>query len=180
MSTTDESRGEPLHPAYFQTRFRQEADQRTDWPEQFAIISAHATTGEQWSAEQNKTAHEALGHELERLDVWIASVTGYSPETGHAEPSYAAVLPLDEARALGRQFQQDAIFHVRGDELSLTRCHECSQVVPVGSFRERLDSVNEYGHSDAATDDDDPWPRISDERFRASIDARTASDHQHG
>jgi len=138
MSPTDERKSEPLHPAYFQTRFRQEVDKRTDWPEQFAIISAHATTGEQWSGEQNDAAHEALYQEIERRDVWIESLTGYSPDTGHAEPSYAAELPLDEARALGEQFRQDAIFFVRGNDLSVTRCAPDSPLVLVGGFRERL------------------------------------------
>lgn len=139
MSPTDESKGEPLHPAYFHTRFRQEEGGQTDWPEQFAIISAHATTGERWSAEQNEAAHEALYHELEHRNVWIECLTGYSPDTGHAEPSYAAVLPLEGARALGRQFRQDAIFYVHGDKLSVTGCAPDSPLALVGGFRARFD-----------------------------------------
>lgn len=75
---------------------------------------------------------------LRTLGVWNHPVLGFSTESDHAEPSWAAELPLERGRALGRRFLQDAIFHVRGDHLSVTHCEEGSPLVPVGSFRERL------------------------------------------
>jgi hypothetical protein len=39
----------PLDPAYFETRFRCDGPLPV-WPTRFAIISAHATTGERWDA----------------------------------------------------------------------------------------------------------------------------------
>lgn len=49
-----------IHPAYFRTHFRAEAP-ISDWPSVFAIITAYATTGETWTAEENEIAD----HELE-------------------------------------------------------------------------------------------------------------------
>ncbi len=163
-----------MHPAYFNTRFRLAGDEAPDWPEEFVIISAYATTGERWSPDENAAADDALHGELRRRNVWIDYLTGYAPDRGHAEPSFAVNLTLDDARALGRRFRQDAIFHVRGDDLSVTHCHDGSELVPVGSFRERVDVAGRVGR--LGEDESDPWPRISPERFRQSIEARLVDD----
>src|SRR6516225_1853575 len=55
---------------------------------------------------------------------WMVRLFGYSPTSGHAEPSWAADLPLDEGCNIGQRFRQDAIYHVKNDELSVTRCDE--------------------------------------------------------
>ena len=130
-----------LHPAYFGTRLRWEGEEVPEWPEEFVVISAYATTGERWSDEENEAAHAALYDELSKRGVRIDFVTGYEPQSGHAEPSYAVALPLDEARELGRSFRQDAIFCVRGNELFVTRCEDGSSLVAVGRFSDRLDLV---------------------------------------
>ena len=40
---------EPMNPSYFETHFRLETP-ISDWPCEFVIITAHATTGESWTA----------------------------------------------------------------------------------------------------------------------------------
>lgn len=126
-----------VHPAYFETRFRVDAAPSA-WPAEFVILSAHATTGERWPDVENERAHAALLRELADLGVWMLQLTGFSPTTGHAEPSVAAELDLARARAIGRRFRQDAIYHVRDDALSVTRCGEADPLVPVGSFAARV------------------------------------------
>ena len=130
---------ETMHPAYFTTRFRSSDLPLADWHDEFVILSAFATTGESWTEEENEAADDALRRKLVQRGLRFARVTGYDPETGHAEPSYAVTLTLPEARELGRLFHQDAIFHVSGDALSVTRCILGDALVPVGSFREKLD-----------------------------------------
>ena len=128
-----------MNPAYFETHFRIAAGTAPDaWPIEFAIISAYATTGEHWSVDQNQTADRMLETEIRNRSVWLRRIVGYSPVSGHAEPSWAVELPCDDARQLGRCFKQDAIYYVRGDELFVTRCDDGSQLVPVGGFRGRL------------------------------------------
>jgi hypothetical protein len=126
-----------VHPAYLETHFRQEQP-FSDWPEEFAIITAFATTGETWTAEQNESADRALEDELQGSGRWYQRLTGYSPTTGHAEPGWAVEIPLAEACNLGLRYLQDAIYFVSGDELRVILCDESGERLLIGSFRERV------------------------------------------
>jgi hypothetical protein len=103
------------------------------------IISAYATTGERWTDAQNERADRALHDELRARGTWTERITGFSPKTDHAEPSWATELSLAAGLDFGRRFRQDAIYHVLDDELSVTRCDPPGDVVPVGAFRIRVD-----------------------------------------
>ena len=74
-----------MHPAYFETHFIV-ADGPHDWPEQFAIITAYATTGEAWTDQQNEAADQALEAELRATGKWMRRITGYAPPTRIASP----------------------------------------------------------------------------------------------
>jgi hypothetical protein len=126
-----------FHPAYFNTRFRVE-QMPSSWPESFVIVTAYATTGEQWSDEENERADEALRRRLNELDVWITRITGFYHGIGHTEPGWAVEIDLATGIGLGRDYRQDAIFHVEGDRLAVVSCAE-QDVAAVGSFRERVD-----------------------------------------
>ncbi len=127
----------PLHPAYFNIAFRTEAPV-LEWPAAVVIIAAYATTGETWSAERNQEADQRLHAELLERGCAPIRITGFDPATGHAEPSWAVVLPLDEALAVGRDFLQDAIFVVEGDALLVAPCNRPQASQAVGHFRERV------------------------------------------
>ena len=74
----------PINPLYISTFL----DLGPDWseqPEEFAIISGYATTGEKWSAERNQQADERLYQRLLEKGTWVRRVTGYAPDTGHNE-----------------------------------------------------------------------------------------------
>jgi Protein of unknown function (DUF3293) len=134
-----------IAPAYLETHFRQERS-LVDWPEQFAIITAYATTGEVWTAEGNESADRALAGGLRASGRWHERITGYSPSTGHAEPGWAVEMDLQEACDLGLRYLQDAIYFVSGDELWVSLCAEPRERVLVGGFRQRL-------HNNPTTDD---------------------------
>ena len=123
---------------YYETRFRVKHP-KPDWPIEFVIISAYATTGESWTTHQNEAADSKLKDTVLTRSSWSIRVIGYSPVSGHTEPSWATDIPLNEARNVGRQFHQDAIYHVKHDELSVTYCDDKIALVRVGSFRERID-----------------------------------------
>lgn len=125
------------HPAYFNIAFRTDTPVQ-EWPAAFVIISAYATTGETWSAERNAVADQRLHAELLRRACTPKRITGYDPETGHAEPSWAVELPMAEALAVGRDFLQDAIFVVQGDDLLVALCNNPQVPQTVGHFRERM------------------------------------------
>lgn len=126
------------HPAYFDVRFRGDPLPEC-WPREFAVITAYATTGEQWSATENLAADQRLTRQIRESGFWHVRLTGYSPRDGHAEPGWALQVSLDQARELGREYLQDAIYWIADDQLWVTKCGERSPLVRVGSFRERLD-----------------------------------------
>lgn len=130
-----------MHPAYLETHFWEE-DPCTEWPTQFAIITAYATTGETWTREQNDIADQNLATELRMTGRWLKRLTGYSPETGHAEPGWAVHLSLAEACEIGCRYKQDAIYFVIVGSLHVTPCDSAKRgLVAVGAFRERVSSL---------------------------------------
>jgi hypothetical protein len=127
-----------LRAAYGVTRFRDVAA-GVHWPEAFVIITACATTGSTWTPEREAAEDQLLRSALENRGVWHTRITGYHPETGHAEPGWAAELSVADGCALGRAYRQDAIYTVEGDELRVVLCEEPQRAERVGGFRERLD-----------------------------------------
>lgn len=127
-----------MHEAYFHTRFRC-SDPGITWPDRFVILSAQATTGEHWSEAENDAADRQLEKALGDSDCWYCRLTGYSPDTGHAEPSWAADLAPEAGLELGRTFLQDAIYVVADGELWLLDCDNPIVREYVGPFVERLD-----------------------------------------
>lgn len=112
-------------------------------PEEFAIITAHATTGETWSDKENSVADRKLKNTLGHKSDWLMRITGYSPVSGHREPGWAAELNFQEACDIGRHFKQDAIYFVKKDKLYLSYCDARRALVPVGNFAERLHITQE-------------------------------------
>lgn len=127
----------PMTPAYFDTHFLA-VEPPTHWPSAFAIITAYATTGETWTSARNEAADRELETLLRERGCMIGRVTGYSPQTHHAEPGWAAALTWQDACDLGQQFRQDAIYWVAGDDLSVTFCDARRALVTVGSFHDRV------------------------------------------
>ena len=130
-----------MNPVYFETRFAVDPTW-DDRPDEFAIVSAHATTGETWTPLENAAAHSRLTDELRALGVWMRAITGYSPTSTHAEPGWAVAIGFDAACDLGRRYLQDAIYFVRDDALFVSYCDERRGFVSVGAFRERVDLVS--------------------------------------
>jgi hypothetical protein len=126
-----------MHQAYFEILFDSH-DFCGNWPLQFAIVTAWATTGTSKSKAENESANRKLQFELERRGLWHQMVTGYSPTTRHAEPGWAIELPFDEACDLGQRFLQDAIYFIDADRLFVSQCDERRRKVFVGQFHQRL------------------------------------------
>ena len=127
----------PINPLYLSTFL----DVGTDWseqPEEFAIISAYATTGEKWSEERNQQADERLHQRLVENGTWLRRVTGYAPDTGHNEPCWAIAISFDEACDIGEEFLQDAIYYVVGDDLFVSHCDSRRVKTPISKFSVKI------------------------------------------
>ena len=122
---------------YFATHFASECAV-DHWPDEFAVITAFATTGESWSEEQNYRADQALEKELRLHSSWVQRLTGYSPTTGHAEPGWAVQIRFDDACDIGLKYLQDAVYLVSGDTLSVSFCDIRRRRIEVGPFRSRV------------------------------------------
>lgn len=127
-----------MNAIYFETHFRTE-EPVDDLPNEFAIITAYATTGENWTADRNEREDSRLWDELARRKIWHCRITGFHPESGHAEPGWAVDLGFQEACRLGEEFLQDAIYFVSNGLLAVSECKEGSRrLVSVGRFAERV------------------------------------------
>ncbi len=125
------------HPAYFNVRFRGPWPDLSH-PDEFAIITAYATTGETWSDDRNWVADLELEDELRETGTWMRRLTGYDPATGHTEPGWAVEMGFEAACDLGRRFQQDAIFWVSGNWVWVAKCGPDRQRWEVGPFSDRF------------------------------------------
>ena len=124
---------DPINPLYLSTFL----DLGTDWseqPEEFAVISGYATTGEKWSAERNRQADDRLLQRLVEKGAWLRRVTGYAPDTGQNEPCWATAISFDEACEIGEEFLQDAIYYVEGDHLYVSHCDSRRVKTPISKF----------------------------------------------
>ncbi|KAA5539011.1 DUF3293 domain-containing protein [Roseiconus nitratireducens] len=128
-----------MNPVYFETLFASDSDW-CDVPSSFAIITAHATTGQSWPADKNERADAALEQKLRERETWVRRLTGFSPTTSHAEPGWAVAVEFETACDIGQAFEQDAIYFVRDDQLFVSHCDHRRSLISVGDFRSRLRS----------------------------------------
>jgi hypothetical protein len=91
-------------------------------PDQFAIITAYATTGEKWSDIENSQADEQLKTYLQSHFSCVKRITGYSPSSGHSEPGWLVNCSFDEGCDIGLSFKQDAIYWGEGGNLFVSYC----------------------------------------------------------
>ena len=128
----------PFPAAYFTTRFHA-ATPPAQWPDAFAIVTAHNPGGEQRTPAENAAADRELRAELADGGCWFTRLTGFDPDSNHGEEGWAARLTVDEARRLGRAFRQLAVYYVENDVLTVHSSAEPGASATVGRFSERLD-----------------------------------------
>jgi len=110
---------------------------KSKWPDRFVIITASNPYSSGRRIDDGRN-HSRLRKTLSRLGVWKHPVTGASRDWRHREKGYAVDgLDLQEALAMGRDFQQNAIFKVEGDRVCVVDCGD-GETREVGKFRQRL------------------------------------------
>ena len=127
-----------MSPDYFDTRFKLDLP-HSELPDSFAIITAYATKGEAWTAEETQAASETLRAELAGGGHLIGTITGYSPVTNHAEPGFTAAISFEEACKIGLKFKQDAIYFVSTGTLFVSHCDHRRSLKPITQFSKRVD-----------------------------------------
>ena len=117
-----------MNPIYLETRFKSDGEndpavnELESLPIEFAIITAHATTGEHWSDARNNEADKQLKTYLDSQFSCVKRITGYSPSTGHAEPGWLVNCSFAQGCDIGLSFKQDAIYWSEVGQLFVSYC----------------------------------------------------------
>jgi hypothetical protein len=132
-----------MNAAYQNTRFRIR-DAKQILEDRFAIVTAYNPHGRIAALKFNEEADARLSSRLRDMKCRCWRITGRSADFSHAEPGFAAELPLSTALVLGREFKQEAIFWVEKDSLSVITCGDDDRIA-LGSFRKRISRIAPVG-----------------------------------
>lgn len=129
----------PSWPEYRTTVFL--SDETPPWPA-FAIVTACNPLGVVLDEADNRQRDEALLASLHERGLRPLRAIGCSPDLSHREPGWAVPMGRAEAIALGREFDQDAVYWVSDDSLWLLSCPPRVEAAErLGGFEERLVGV---------------------------------------
>ena len=98
----------------------------SDWPTDFAIITAYDPDGLPTTAELNHAADAYLEAELRAAGYRLHRITGGSADGVHLEPGWGVPIGLPGAVEFGRRYGQVAVFAVRAGRLALVDCEDGS------------------------------------------------------
>jgi hypothetical protein len=107
----------------------------TDWPKEFAIITAYDPDGLETSPALNIAADAALEAELRSAGYRLHRIIGGSADGIHLEPGWGVPIGLPGAVEFGRRYRQVAVFCVQGGAVSLVNCADGSAEVLERPFR---------------------------------------------
>ena len=135
-----------LYEEEFKSTVFEYQDFPQDWPKNFAILTAYATTGETWTPQQNIEADRKLEAELKKSGYRIHRISGYSKDLDTHEEGWAVVMDLKPAWDLAVKYKQVALFYYQDDEILLVYSngfsrHDEAVVKVVPGFK---DSVRPY------------------------------------
>lgn len=87
------------------------------------VITAYNPAGNVVPDEANTAAHQRLTARLEEVGATYHEAAGGDAEWVHVEPGFAiSGMSQEDARALGREFGQDAIFGLSSTTLTILSC----------------------------------------------------------
>ena len=117
------SKPERMKPEYRQVRFWAGCP-LGGWPVAFGVVTSCNPNGVTVSAAENAQAVGALRAVLEAEGLAFFEVTGGSADLTHAEPGFGIAASLDFCLALGRRWEQEAIFWVAQGVVFLVGCRD--------------------------------------------------------
>lgn len=103
----------------------------------FVIVTAHNPKGKTLSHFANRCAHQRLIQSVRLLGYSYSEIIGQSPDGAHQELSLAVACSLAQGYKLAKKFQQNAIYWVSRDKLSLHGVRFAMSPVGLGCFSGR-------------------------------------------
>ncbi len=132
-----------MNPEYKNAPFQAIPDQL---PSSFCIITAWNPRGETSSLLENRQRDIELQSFLDAKSIPRTRIVGTSEDGSHGEPGWAVACSIEVGRTLGKQFDQEAIFHKSEDGLlRLVSCNDesCEEL---GDFRVRVRNPQQNFH----------------------------------
>ncbi|MBR9728343.1 DUF3293 domain-containing protein [Shewanella intestini] len=118
--------------------------QRLSNQHSFAIITACNPFGSQLTSCQNRLLDRQLQQTIQQFKQPYRSLYGASPDLSHQEKSWAIFIDKEQALAVGRKFNQLAIYYVEMGRLLLLACGQAPQLeCEIGRFDQRQRLVSE-------------------------------------
>lgn len=103
-----------------------------------AIITAYNPRGKVLSEGHNRMLDKALLRDIDALKAPYRRIVGRAADHSHSEASWLIGSSKEEAVALAKCYQQNAIYWVESSQLYLTPCVMDTDEVCLGSFDERV------------------------------------------
>ena len=122
-----------LKAAYHTVRF-QSTSWRKNPPSTFVIITAFNPKGRNAPLSRNQHADRTLEGYLKQNNLNYARIIGMSPDQRHQEPGWGIEISELEGLKIGLRFQQEAIFVVINQQISLVSCSDPRERADLGSW----------------------------------------------
>jgi hypothetical protein len=127
-----------MNPVYKKARLRAEIPPE-GLPDSFWVITVCNPGGVTIPGEENGVRTEAFRAQLLDHGLRHFPVMGYDPDSPHREPGFGVVCERAIALSFGRQWEQEAIFHVHQGEVILVSCGETGEECSLGSWVSKAD-----------------------------------------
>lgn len=124
----------PIPEYYFHTQFVSE-HKISHWPIHFAIIAEQA---DKPAIDESPAASQDLKTYLNKHFSWVKALTEIDTDNRQRLPCFAVNAGWNEACAIGRYYQQEVIYYVSDNTLSVTFCDERRKPYVVDGFLQRF------------------------------------------
>lgn len=125
-----------IRPEYLESVFWSEIRSEA-WPIAFAILTAWNPHGEPAAPAENAMREKQLRSYCDEQGFMPWVVEGGSQDGSYRERGLGLIVDLQTALAIGRLFEQEAIFWVERNQLSVVSC-DSPERKEMGSWTERL------------------------------------------
>lgn len=129
-----------LKEVFLNARFEAE-EPEGGWPDEFGVLTACNPDGVTISVEENAKLTHRLELALLNDGKRFFPVTGYDPGSDHKEAGFGIVCGKDELLALGRAWDQLAVFWVKAGKVWLLPCVPTVEGGYLRPLREMLEST---------------------------------------
>ncbi len=137
-----------IRPEYLESVFWSEIRSET-WPGAFAVLTAWNPYGEPAAPDENAIREKQLRSYCDEQGFMTWVIQGESPDGKYHESGVGVIVDLDTALVLGRMFEQEAIFWVENDQLSVISCEDPERQ-EMGKWSERVVGQWRVGANGAA------------------------------